>query len=154
MAHPQLAKFKRLLIASKHVGIDSMCFIYQLSESSRYLPLTDIIFSLTSQKKIQLTTSIISLIETLAKPEELGEKLVVHQYQEVFTNLTNLDVIPVDLPVAQLTASLRGKYKHLEIPDTIQLAVALLKDCKVFITNDKQLTQVKEIKVKLLQEYI
>jgi predicted nucleic acid-binding protein len=44
-------------------------------------------------------------------------------------------------------AKLRAKYKGLKMPDAIQLATAKYISCKEFITNDKQLKNVEEMKV-------
>jgi len=46
---------------------------------------------------------------------------------------------------------LRAKYR-LQLPDALQLAVALVSRCDVFLTNDARLKQISEVRVLLLDD--
>lgn len=149
-----IGKFKKELLRYKHIGLDTMCFIYQFAQDSRYSPLTHLIFELMETKKIYATTSIMSVIETFVLPEQHGDQFLLSEYEKIFQNLPGLTIISADWSVGRLTARLRAQYPKVRIPDAIQLSAALLKGCKAFVTNDEQLKQVKQIPVILLKDYI
>lgn len=149
----RITKFKQKLLGHKHIGLDTMCFIYQFAQDSRYSLLTHSIFELMEYKKILSTTSTISVIETFVLPEQHGDQLLLSEYEKIFLNLPGLTIIPIDWQVARLTARLRAEYPKIRIPDAIQLSAALLRGCKAFVTNDEQLRQIREIPVLLLRDY-
>lgn len=131
-----------------------MCFIYQFTAHPTYSPLTDCIFEKLEQNKLSATTSTISIIESLVLPERKHQSELVREYQNVFRLVPNLKVLSVDFHLSALTAKLRGIYPQLRIPDAIQVGAAILDEASIFITNDKQLTKVSQIKVKLLDDYV
>jgi predicted nucleic acid-binding protein len=53
--------------------------------------------------------------------------------------------------IAKLSAGLRAKYS-LKTPDAIQLAAAIYCSADYFLTNDKRLATVKNIKVLTLED--
>jgi predicted nucleic acid-binding protein len=59
----------------------------------------------------------------------------------------------VDLEVARRAADLRAGYR-LRPPDAIQLAAALFHGATAFVTNDKKLKQVNELKVLTLDDWL
>lgn len=154
MAKSGVTKFRRLLTQHRHVGIDSMCFIYQFSAHPTYSSLTNCIFEKLEQDTLSATTSTISLIESLVLPERKHQDELIREYQQVFRLIPNLKVISVDFHLSLLTAKLRGMYPQLRIPDAIQISAAILDNASIFITNDKHFTKVRQIKVKLLDEYV
>ena len=112
------------------------------------------IFEFMENKKITATTSTISIIETFVLPEQRGDQFLISEYEKIFLNLPGLTIIPVDWKIGRLTAKLRAQYPKVRIPDAIQLSAALFKGAQLFITNDEQLKQVKEIRVMLLKDYV
>lgn len=154
MANPKLSRFQKKLLKAKIIGIDSMVFIYQFADHPRYAPLTDVVFRLLEEKRIVAVTSTISVIEVLAKPEQEKNRELLHDYEKVFLHYPQLEVVAIDWHVARLAARLRASYRTIKIPDALQLAVALLKECPVFISNDSQLQQVKGLEVILLDKYL
>lgn len=154
MAKSKIEKFKESLLSFEKIGVDSMIFIYQFADHPQYSPLTSVFFELLEKGKVKAVTSIISLIEILVKPEEEKNQEIVGEYEKILNNFPNLEIIPVDWSVARLSAKLRGLYPKIKIPDAIQIAVTLLKVYPVFLTNDSQIKQIKELKIITLQEYL
>lgn len=154
MARSKLDKLQDLLLTHKNIGLDSMVFIYHFADHPVHGPSTQIIFDLIEKRKTRGHTSIISVIETLVKPEKEHEMDLVQQYEKIFLNFPNLNVVASDWIVARLTTKLRAIYPKIRIPDCLQIATTILQDCTIFITNDAQLKQIKEIKVLLLDEYV
>lgn len=148
------AQFEKDLVSHKRIGLDSMCFIYLFSDNPRFSPLVETVFNLMGSKKIQGVTSAITVIETLVLPEATNNQLLIAEYENVFTHVPNVDIVPVDWHVCRIAAKLRATYRSIRTPDAVQMATALVKDCTVFLTNDKKLKQVREIKVVLLQDYV
>lgn len=150
----RITKFTKDLLGYKHIGLDTMCFIYQFAQDSRYSPLTTILFELMENKKISAVTSTISVIETFVLPEQHGDQFLLSEYEKIFQNLPGLTIVSADWSVGRLTARLRAHYPTIRIPDAIQLSAAILSGCRAFVTNDEKLKQVKEIPIILLKNYI
>lgn len=149
-----LIRFRKDLMLYKHIGVDTMCFIYHFADVPRFSPLTDELFTLTQTEKVSIVTSIVSVIETLVLPEQSEDPELAREYERLFRSLLGLTIIPIDWSVAKLTAKIRAKYPAVRLPDAIQLSAALLAGCKAFVTNDEQFKRVKEIPVILLKDYL
>lgn len=149
-----IKEFSNLLLTSKKIGVDSMIFIYQFSDHPEYSLLTNTFFELLEKDKIKVVTSTISIIEILAKPEEEKNMEIAQEYEKILNNFPNLELVAIDSTVARLSAKLRGTYKTIKIPDAIQIAVTILKNYPVFLTNDIKLKQIKELKVVTLQDFV
>ena len=54
--------------------------------------------------------------------------------------------------MAETAAQIRAKYSGIKAMDALQLASAITSGCDVFLTNDKQLRQVNEIQVLLVDD--
>lgn len=154
MGKPIITAFAKDLRSLKRIGLDSMCFIYHFAAHPQYLPLTETLFELVETADIQAASSVISVIETLIAPEKKGLRLVAHEYEKSFQTLPNLTISPIDWPQAKLAARFRAIYPGLRTPDAIQIAACILAGAEAFLTNDKRLKQVKEIKVLVLEDYL
>jgi predicted nucleic acid-binding protein len=76
---------------------------------------------------------------------------VIHQ----ILTLPNIKILPVSMDVALLAASLRIKYYHkekrpLSYGDVINLATALIANCKVFYSGDPDFKGIEEIKTIII----
>ena len=49
---------------------------------------------------------------------------------------------------------LRGRYPHLKTVDAVQIAAAVDAAADAFLTNDKNLAGIKEIKILVLSDYL
>ena len=67
-------------------------------------------------------------------------------YKKVFVDTINMDIVEINREIAKKAAQIRAVYKGFKAMDAIQLAVACFEGCDLFLTNDKQLRQFKEIK--------
>lgn len=64
----------------------------------------------------------------------------------------DMEIIEINQEIAKKAAQIRAEYKGLKAMDALQLAVACLSVCDLFLTNDKQLKQFKEIKCVTVNE--
>lgn len=139
--------------AVKTVAIDSMCFIYHFEANPKYGPLVQRIFSLVAAGKMSAFTSVVSVAETLSVSLLPSKPEARVYYKERFLEMKNLKLIDVDLDIAEQAAAIRSNYK-LKLGDAIQLATAFNNNAQLFITNDKQFKQIKEIKIMILSDLL
>ncbi|WP_167884921.1 type II toxin-antitoxin system VapC family toxin [Leptospira levettii] len=91
----------------------------------------------------EIFISVISKIELLSYPNLTSiEKNFLNDF------LSNIHIIPLSPEIETLTIDMRIKHK-LKIPDAIICASAILSE-SVLITNDLQLAQIPELKIKSL----
>jgi len=93
------------------------------------------------------------LLEVLVHPIKENNKKLEHQYLEILLYNENLDVIPVNIIIAQKASEIRANY-NIKTPDAIQIATAIIQHCDTFFTNDKELKKVKEINVITVDDLI
>jgi predicted nucleic acid-binding protein len=141
-----LSRYSRL-------GIDSVALIYLLEDVDPYAALVEAIFESVERGKRHAYASSLALTEILVPALREKRYDVVRQYRQFLLGFPNLKVLPVDIPTAELAASLRAQYE-LRTPDAIHIATALEHGAQAFLTNDKQLTRVKELPVLLLDSFL
>jgi len=130
-----------------------MVFIYHIERNPSYVPLTRILFKRIETGKNKAVSSMLSLIEVLTHPYRKGRKDLALLYRGLLTDYPHLTLWPLDQETAELSASIRAHY-NVSTPDAIQLATALRQGATAFITNDQQLTRVKDLNVLLLDSYL
>lgn len=131
--------------------IDTSPFIYYIEKSDLYFDKVKEWFSACYEQEKKLVTSPITVEEYSVyhlknrKFEYIyAFRAFLEDMEFVFNN--------VDFDTAFLAAQLRAKYQAIKAMDALQLAAAIQSHCDVFLTNDKQLRQVQEIKVLLVDE--
>lgn len=138
------------------VCLDSSTFIYFIDENPRYISKVEKIFSEISEGNILGVSSYLSLLEVLVKPIKEGARDVASQYKNFMLGSSSLKLYPLDDRVAEKAAELRARYygngMKIKTPDAIQIATGILNGADIFITNDKNLKNVKEIKVAVLDD--
>jgi predicted nucleic acid-binding protein len=149
------------MIDLKHihcVSLDSSPFIYFIQENPKYLSEVEKVFSAISDGNIRGVSSYVSLVEVLVKPIQDNARDIARQYRDLMVNTPFLRLFPLDARVAEKAAELRAKYSgnglKIRTPDAIQIATGLLNEADIFLTNDKQLKQVSEIEVIVLDENV
>ncbi|KHD10054.1 hypothetical protein PN36_32405 [Candidatus Thiomargarita nelsonii] len=98
-----------------------------------------------------MTSSVITYHEFCIKP--LGRKELITAFEELCTEL-NISLQEVTLPVANMAAKLRSKYRGLRGMDALQISAAIHSDCDKFMTNDRRLKQINEIEVMLIKDWL
>lgn len=136
-----------------HVGIDSSPFIYLIEAHPLYLPLVTPLFERVDAGEINAVTSTITVAEVTVLPLRQQKYNLHEQYLKLLLNNRNLEVVSVDVQVAQTAAELRSKY-GVRLPDAIQLAAAILAKCDMFVTNDCALKQIAEMPILVLDDFL
>lgn len=145
--------FQKKLSTLKKVGLDSSCFIYQLSDHPNYAVPTHLLFSMVEKGEITAVTSTITLVEVFVQAEKDKDRQRLKEYEDLFRHFPNLEISPPEWGIARAASQLRASYS-LRTPDAIQLATAKLRDADVFITNDKKLQKCKIIEVLILEDFL
>jgi len=135
------------------VGVDSMVFIYHVEGHPSYLPLTRILFKRIEAGKNRAVSSVLSLMEVLTGPYRKGRKDLAVLYRGLLTDFPHLALWPMNQETADLAAAIRAR-DEISTPDAIQIATALEHGATAFLTNDKQLSKVKDLDILLLDSYL
>lgn len=149
----QIEKLFPLLKNHEMLALDTSVFIYHFKADPKYVGLTRRIFSSIEKGKNQAISTVISLSEILVKPLEEENFNAAEDYKIMLERFPNFTLIPIDSKIAFASAALRAKYK-IKTPDALQIAGAIQKNATLFITNDKQLKKIEEIKVVLLSDLL
>ena len=136
-----------------YVGIDSSPFIYLIETHPLYLSLVEPVFERIDIGEMNAVTSTITVAEVTVLPLRQQRYDLREQYLRLLLNNRNLDIITVDIQVAQTAAELRAKF-GVRLPDAIQVAAAILAKCDAFVTNDRSLRQITDIPVLTLDDFL
>lgn len=132
----------------KRVAIDTNIFIYHFEGNDCFTEYTDIVFNGLVSGKLRGVTSILTLGEILSYP---NTKKVEDRLIEDFITTPNLKIVDIDLNIIVKAAQIRREY-GFRLPDSIQLATAVLNKAEAFITNDKKLKQFDSVQIILLEQ--
>ncbi len=138
------------MIGSK-VFIDTAPFIYALEDNAQYSVLVRKTFSDYYNKETALCTSLLTFTEYCVVPYRQNNVQKISDF-ESFISDANIFVIPFTVQIAKYAAQIRAKYAGIKAMDALQLAFAIQNGCDAFLTNDKQLRQVSEIRIILVDE--
>ncbi len=103
--------------------------------------------------KIEGVASTITLTEVFSQPTRLARNDLVDAYRTLLEQHAHLRLVPIDANVAFRAAELRGRY-GLRTPDALQVAASLESGCDAFLTNDRELGRVQEIRVLFVTDLV
>ena len=130
---------------------DTPPVIYFIEQHPTYDPLLRPIFRRISAGGLAGITSVVTLVEALTLPMARANRELVRRYRGVLLGSRNFQTVEIDATVADRAAALRARYR-LRTPDALQLAAALTHHCEAFLTNDRDLARVRELRLLLLDE--
>lgn len=133
------------------VFLDSVVVIYFIEAHPKYGEITQKIFERIDNGIFQVITSPITLAECLIVPQRNNDYKMLKDFIQLITAGEGVTFVSIGAAVAKQAARIRAKY-NLSLPDALQLAVAIVSGCDLFLSNDKRLKQVEEICVLLLDE--
>lgn len=142
------------MIDYKKVFVDTAPFIYFIEKdvyNPQYFEKVKEFFMKGYGSNKEFATSVITMEEYFVFPYRNNN----HSYIDMFNRLvatTNMEIIEISQDIAKKAAQIRAEYKGFKAMDAIQLATACIMGCDLFLTNDKQLRQFKEIKCITIDE--
>jgi len=147
----QEGRIRDALLRHKNLGIDTMAFIYHLEGNEQYGPFTRILFSAVESGECRGVTSVLTLMEALVRPKEMGDSDMRDDYYFALTTFPNLTIRDVDAEVAERAAELRAR--RLRPPDALQVATCLVEGGSAFVTNDERLSGIEEPEITIMKDY-
>jgi predicted nucleic acid-binding protein len=139
------------LRAVSRLGIDTAPIVYLIERHPRYHPLARAVFERLVHGQFTGVTSVITLGEVLVQPLVRGDAGLQQRYRDVLLQSVGFDMRPIDAAAAEHAAELRARYR-LRLPDALQLAVVLQEGCEAFLTNDRRLQRVTELRILVLDD--
>jgi len=134
------------------VAVDTAIFIYFIEEQPAYLPLILPLFEEADQGKRTLLTSALTLLEVLVVPYRKLDVRLAQRYEILLTRSRGIKLIDLTQALMRTAAQLRAG-TAIKTPDSLQLAAALTAGCKTFVTNDRRLPQVPDLRIVDLGSY-
>lgn len=138
----------------KKVFVNTAPFIYFIEKDSnnpQYYEKVKGFFSAGYDADKRFVTSVITMEEYFVFPYRTKTYSFIDMFHRLIET-TDMEIIEVDQEIAKKAAQIRAEYKGFKAMDAIQLAIACLTKCDLFLTNDKQLRQFKEIKCITVDE--
>jgi len=142
------------MIDFRKAFVDTAPFIYFIEKDSnnpQYFEKVKKFFKYGYDRDKKFVTSVITMEEYFVFPYRNKE----YSYIDMFNRLvetTHMEVVEINQKIAQKAAQIRAEYKSFKAMDALQLAVACLSKCDLFLTNDKQLKQFKDIECRTVDE--
>ena len=134
------------------VGLDTSPFIFFIEEHPDYLPIVLPLFQAIYSGQVQAVTSTITLVEVLVHPLRQGNTKVSQQYRTILTQAQGINMLAITPDIAETAARLRADF-NLRTPDAIQVAAALKAGATTFITNDRGLVRLPDMRMVLLADF-
>lgn len=133
----------------KKVFIDTAPIIYYLQNSELFF--TNMRTFWKKYNECDYVTSAITVTEYLTYPYKQRDMKLIDSFY-AFINDMDIQVKSIDGRIAEKAAQIRAEYPSFKTMDALQLATACIEGCDLFLTNDKQLRQFKEVKSVTVDE--
>ena len=135
------------------VFLDTAPLIYFLDDDANFGKKTKSILEEILSTGKTLVSSVITCEEYLIYPYRSGNQEKVNVFFE-FSEACGVDLIPISLEIAKLSAKIKAEYKDFKTMDSLQLATAVHTGCDLFLTNDKQLRRFDGLFCTTVEDWI
>ena len=135
------------MIDFKKVFVDTAPFIYFIEKDSnnpQYYERVKKFFENVYNKDKKFVSSVITIEEYFVFPYRNKEYAYIDMFYRLI-EITNMEIIEINQEIAKKAAQIRAEYKGFKAMDALQLSIASMSKCDLFLTNDKQLKQFREI---------
>lgn len=136
------------------VFIDTAPFIYFIEKDCNnpsYFEKVKGFFKNGYESNKKFVTSVITMEEYFVLPYRNKTSSFIEMFHRL-TSTMDMDIVEIDKEIAKKAAQIRAEHKGFKAMDALQLAVACLSECDLFLTNDKQLKQFREITCITVEE--
>ncbi|EIW20882.1 MULTISPECIES: type II toxin-antitoxin system VapC family toxin [Pelosinus] len=134
----------------KKIGFDTNIFIAVFAQEpigARVLPIID---AVGNKETHEIWTSVLAFSECSVRPYREANWNALDQVKLMF-QMPNLTAYHIDEEIAEEAAKLRAAY-NVKMPDALIAATAIVKGADVLLTNDYELSAIREISVVRLDE--
>lgn len=127
--------------------LDACSIIYLIESQQDQGRRTHLLINQAIQANTQLAVSRLSFLECRVLPLKANNPALLDCYDRFF-RLPDLEVVELDAAVIDIATELRANHPgSLRTPDAIQLACAITSGADQFLTGDKKLAAIQEVKV-------
>ncbi|MCB1191535.1 MAG: PIN domain-containing protein [Leptospiraceae bacterium] len=127
------------------IYLDSAIIIYLIED---IIPYSDKIKNRLSNTGIELFASELSRLECRMHPIKTNNLELLQDYDLYFQS-NIFDVLQLSRNVMEKATEIRAKYSF-KTPDAIHLAISVINNCEIFLTNDLELKKFSEISIETL----
>ena len=136
------------------IFIDTAPIIYYIEAHPQFGPLAKEVVDALQPGTLIAFSSVITLAEVLPKPIQKGKEELATKFTDFLRKGRNINLIEISTDIAEKAGRSRGKYPMLRALDAIQLSTAIEEEVDAFLTNDKKLKRIREVKVLILNDYL
>ena len=136
------------------IFLDTAPVIYFIEAHPQFGPLAKEAVYAFQSGSLCAFSSVITLTEVLSKPSETGNEVLAKKFAEFLKHGRNLTLLDITSSIAERAGRLRGRYTDIKAIDALQISSAIEAGADAFLTNDKKLKKVEEIKVMVLKDYL
>jgi len=140
-------------LSGKVVGLDTAPVIYYIERNPRYIEMLRLFFQAVDRGDCSVVSSIVTFLEGLVIPIRQGNTDLVRQYRNLLFKTKGLKTIFLDQQIAEEAARLRAFHK-IRTPDSIQMATVITMEAAFFLTNDKRLPSLPNLKILMLDDLL
>lgn len=138
--------------STRRIGIDTPVFIYHIGQSSARASAATDLLRAVEDGRFEGITSVVTLLEVMIRPLRLGRPEIADAYGALLADIPNLAIVDLDTNAVRIGAELRATY-GLRTPDALQIAACLVHGAEAFVTNVRRLRRVREIDIRLLEDW-
>ena len=142
------------MIDFKKAFVDTAPFIYFIEKdihNAQYYDKVKNFFRYGYENDRKFVSSVITMEEYFVFPYRNNDHSLIDMFYRLVVT-TSMEILEINKEIAKKASQIRAEYRGFKAMDALQLAVACLSDCDLFLTNDKQLRQFKEIKCITVDE--
>ena len=140
-------------LSGKVVGLDTAPVIYYIERNPRYIEMLRLFFQAVDRGDCSVVSSIVTFLEGLVIPIRQGNTDLVRQYHNLLFKTKGLKTIFLDQQIAEEAARLRAFHK-IRTPDSIQMVTVITMEAAFFLTNDKRLPSLPNLKILMLDDLL
>jgi Predicted nucleic acid-binding protein, contains PIN domain len=134
---------------SKKIFLDTSPLIYYLQKNELYYP--SMVLFWDNYVEYDYVTSSITITEYLTYPYRYNDLRMINEFYSFIYGM-DIQMKAIGEKIADKAAQIRAGYKFFKTMDALQLATACITGCELFLTNDKQLKQFREIRCITLDD--
>jgi len=131
------------------IFFDTAPIIYYIEDNQTFASKVEKLLEKFEKQKLMINSIVYT--ELCIKPKRENNKQLIFLFDDFLNNL-RFEILTIDKKCAIIAIDLMAKYQQIKTVDAIHIASAIAHNCDTFVTNDKQLKQIKEINILVLSE--
>ncbi len=144
-------KITKALEGINRIFLDTAPVIYLIEAHIDFGARSREIFIHMDESGIQGIASPVTLAKCLILPIRLQQPFIQSNFQDLLLGSDGISLVNIDATIGAQAADLRVRY-GFKLPDALQVATALSSNCDAFLTNDRMLARVTELRVLVLAD--